>query len=732
VDTNSQLFDLFDAMGPFNISGNLITANGANLSFNKSAGVTFRRSIGYTTNKLDPNTITQASQTLASFLRFTQTTITGPFTVIDPSIYDLAGTATTIPNPGSNASNKRVFLFGNGQIGVQQGQTYYSGLAEAIAGVSSEVFIPHPTVADGAVLLAIISCRKDATNLSNAAQCHISKAGRFDNSGITVGSFATTTLQQAYNNSVTPQITTSSLLGSLDFRRGSASDADDVISIQNGAGVDSVSFSGHAMYETITNDSAATGSGATLSSPTSPIVRVNNGLLISLAMIPAPPKEGRVLTLFNNTGNSFTILNESGATSANRIYTGTLADITVGNTGSVVLKYDGVSTRWKVIGSAGGGAGGLDISTDNTAAVAVTELRVPNNQLTEMSTGLQRLETGNLNILANPSFEHSVADTGWTASTTDPSVTISVNPIATLTAGAGPQAVELVCDNSAFMVPLGYCIFEQIVNTSSIPQTPFFARAFASIDTGTADMFMRIDGTDYDWGTIQSPTPVNVTTKQNLYLSSTAYTSGSSTTGVRIQIEVGFGEVKTVRLDDMFLGADIPTVGGVDLFSNQFIDGQKYFYKLRTAFSGTASHPCPSVTNTQMASIGALDGGDCVWNTDQLGYWRGDSSTGSWRPASSGPISVPIPALAIDWSKGNVFYKDVAANSTFTFTNVNDGQTIIAIIKNTSGGTITLTLPAGLIKPAAFPLTIAAGKESLFTFVRYNSKTAASVVQDIQ
>lgn len=51
-------------------------------------------------------------------------------------------------------------------------------------------------------------------------------------------------LQSAYNNSVTPQITTSTALGAVTLRRGSAADTDNVLVVQNGAGSDTFTVKG--------------------------------------------------------------------------------------------------------------------------------------------------------------------------------------------------------------------------------------------------------------------------------------------------------------------------------------------------------------------------------------------------------------------------------------------------------------------------------------------------------
>lgn len=95
------------------------------------------------------------------------------------------------------------------------------------------------------------------------------------------------------------------------------------------------------------------------------------------------------------------------------------------------------------------------------------------------------------------------------------------------------------------------------------------------------------------------------------------------------------------------------------------------------------------------------------------------------------PASVVVAALDINWAAGNVLYKDVAANSALTFSNVTDGKVVSFIIRNTSGATITLTLPTGIYKAADLDLTIETLKENVYTGIRSNGKTYISGVSKL-
>lgn len=59
--------------------------------------------------------------------------------------------------------------------------------------------------------------------------------------------------------------------------------------------------------------------------------------------------DGRIVTLYNSTGQNMTITNDATSTAANRVLTLTGASIATSGTGTVTLQYDSASSRWIVI-----------------------------------------------------------------------------------------------------------------------------------------------------------------------------------------------------------------------------------------------------------------------------------------------------------------------------------------------------------------------------------------------
>jgi len=182
----NQFADLTDALAPFSTSGNRISANGVNLSFNKTSGTLFARSFnrfgpGITE---DPHISASPAHTPALFARVTQ--VAGPtpplVTTVDPANYDVGGVVTPVGGGVNTATIQRVWLFatslpGN-QILVQYGQTTYSTLSNAAAAIGASMFVPLPVTADG-TLIGYIAMIRSATNLSDPTQATFVNAGKF-------------------------------------------------------------------------------------------------------------------------------------------------------------------------------------------------------------------------------------------------------------------------------------------------------------------------------------------------------------------------------------------------------------------------------------------------------------------------------------------------------------------------------------------------------------------------
>jgi hypothetical protein len=232
VSPISQIRDMFTPIKLIN--ENVYPSPNTGLTFNTSSGVLWGLGIGFATDLLNPSSLNISGKSPTTFQYRTQTGGTAAnTTTIDPANYDLNGVITSIGSPAKQATNQRIYLLQNGQIRIQYGQTKYLDLPTAIAAVNTESFTTFSNFKDNAILIAILSIRSDATLLTDIAQAKITFASKFGESVGGTGGISTTTLQQAYNNSATPEIVINLGEGALSIKNGTGN-ADNVTSLLEG------------------------------------------------------------------------------------------------------------------------------------------------------------------------------------------------------------------------------------------------------------------------------------------------------------------------------------------------------------------------------------------------------------------------------------------------------------------------------------------------------------------
>ena len=257
----AQLRDMFDPIQYIN-GGIYPSANGVNLNFNTSAAYLYGLGINFTNNILQPNSFYVSGNSPTTFQYRTQTGGTAAnTTLIDPNNYDVGGVVTAVGGGANASTNQRIFVLANGQIRVQYGQTVYNTLAEAIAGSQTETFNTFSNFATNGILIGILSVTKATTNLSDTTKARFLFASKFGETIGAAGGLSTTTLQQAYNNSVTPEIVTSVALGAFTIKNGtgnpdSSTNVLEGLTATNGitsviradGAITGTSFSGHSFY----------------------------------------------------------------------------------------------------------------------------------------------------------------------------------------------------------------------------------------------------------------------------------------------------------------------------------------------------------------------------------------------------------------------------------------------------------------------------------------------------
>jgi hypothetical protein len=88
-----------------------------------------------------------------------------------------------------------------------------------------------------------------------------------------------------------------------------------------------------------------------------------------------------------------------------------------------------------------------------------------------------------------------------------------------------------------------------------------------------------------------------------------------------------------------------------------------------------------------------------------------------------------ISASALDWATSQSFSKTLAANSTFTFANTKDGQTIVVALTNTASN-YTVTWPTVSWSGGSAPVQTIGVHTDVYTFVKIGSIVYGSVVQN--
>lgn len=276
--------DLMQVLGYQN-DGVYPYANGANLNINITSGNIHGNGINFVNDRTTPNEIHMGPATVQAFTYRSQTGVGGAVTAVTPGFYDVGGVVTAIPGSSNQATIQYFYAVpGIGYV-AQLGQTLYStfGAAVQALGNRTDVFTVYTSFIGNTIPIAALVVTKGCTALNDtgvtAQFFNANKNGDFY--GATAGT-STATLQSTYNNSLVPQITTSTVLGAVTVKRGSAADTDDIIVGQNGAGTNTFSATGNGVVSGtgfIDSNSTATDAllagGTTLSNPVSGFGTIN-------------------------------------------------------------------------------------------------------------------------------------------------------------------------------------------------------------------------------------------------------------------------------------------------------------------------------------------------------------------------------------------------------------------------------------------------------------------------
>lgn len=190
-DVNVRLGDLAEAIGAFNVTGNIYGANGANLNLDKTAGESYHLGNNFQTTKKSPDITEDALGTALSF-RYSYRdgsggyALQGETTTVDSNFYDNAagGSPPVLTAMPTNQWQVQVIKHFPGGIGhhIEYGQTIYGTKAAAIAAIPDVNHVHNPAFSEG-IIRGYMVVAEGATDLSNLAEAEFLEAGRFGASG---------------------------------------------------------------------------------------------------------------------------------------------------------------------------------------------------------------------------------------------------------------------------------------------------------------------------------------------------------------------------------------------------------------------------------------------------------------------------------------------------------------------------------------------------------------------
>lgn len=255
ISPANLLSDLTNAIGKFNISGNTFGTNGANLQLNKSNGYLFAEGSNWANDQKDPNVINLPSLTGLTFqYRFQNGTNGATGTSINPDIYDNAGVSTSVPT--NKFTVQRIFSFVSNNVKIMPGQNYYNSLAEATAAIQTQSFVTETSILNNGVLRGFLVVQQGATDLTSTSKAFFLESPKFGGTS-GVGGLSVSTLQNAYDNSVTPEIVTDATRGAVTVKAGVSNSSNNIEGVNTsgsttfavtGAGaVTATSFNGVAL-----------------------------------------------------------------------------------------------------------------------------------------------------------------------------------------------------------------------------------------------------------------------------------------------------------------------------------------------------------------------------------------------------------------------------------------------------------------------------------------------------
>lgn len=187
-----QLSHFARAFGPLKVSGHVLAASGSTLSLTKTAGDSYAEGRNYTVDPDDPNYIRATTDTAVTVSKIYREYVSGSttiidagvanagFTVVDPTKYNNNGTLASVTS--GQFTIQRVYWFPNSvdrAFYVYYGNATYNSLDLAEVAIPSEVFTEGDNTKNGAIYVAALLVKGNASDLSNTTQARFVQGGLF-------------------------------------------------------------------------------------------------------------------------------------------------------------------------------------------------------------------------------------------------------------------------------------------------------------------------------------------------------------------------------------------------------------------------------------------------------------------------------------------------------------------------------------------------------------------------
>jgi len=187
----NQYDDYIRLLGPAKISGHKISGVSGELKLNRSSGTSYVFGSNYSSSALNPNHITDPSQSNCSIWRYYRNSsnpdgfsIQYSQSTINPANYDNnSGSLQSVS--ASEWTIQRIFYIPGkaDSLHVYYGTVKYNSKNEAISGVQTEEFSESSLTSDRAIFCGWMVLKGGASNLSSSNDVEFIQSGIFRNSG---------------------------------------------------------------------------------------------------------------------------------------------------------------------------------------------------------------------------------------------------------------------------------------------------------------------------------------------------------------------------------------------------------------------------------------------------------------------------------------------------------------------------------------------------------------------